>query len=422
MRSIIERLDVRIALIYALFGGLWILLSDMMLAALITSAARLTTMQTYKGWFFVLSSSLLIFLLLRRELRLRRITEGKFDESEARYHQVFQNSMDAILLTAPDGSIHAANPAACRMFGRTESEIRQGGRSAVVDMKDTRLISALEERASKGSFHGELTFLRQDGSHFPGEISTNIFKSMNGTDLTSMIIRDITERKNAESELRHSHDQLAELSRRLSETREAESRSIGRELHDQIGQMLTALQLTLDMIPQLPAEAAIKKMTVAQNLVGELLERVSKMTLELRPPMLDDLGLIPTLLWHVNRYHDQTGIAVDFRHGGNDTKRFAPEIESTAYRVIQEALTNIARHAKASSARLQVFVQNEALQIFIEDHGQGFDVLNTLAETPSSGLRGMRERIGLMNGKFEIESKANEGTLITIEIPLQEKV
>ena len=202
------QVDLRVALLYALFGGLWILLSDRLLAGLISDISLLTKLQTYKGWAFVATSAFLIYILLRRELSLRRITEGKFEESEERYRLLFETSIDAFLLTAPDGNILDANSATIRMLGWTEEEIKKIGRNGVVDTTDPRFATALEERASKGYFRGELTFVRKDGSKFPGEISTAVFEDSHGTKRTSMVIRDITERVQAEEKI---HQQLTRL-------------------------------------------------------------------------------------------------------------------------------------------------------------------------------------------------------------------
>ncbi len=209
MKTSALQADLRVALLYVLFGGLWILLSDRLLAILITDIALLTTMQTYKGWAYVVISALLIYFLLRRELTLREIAESKFRESQERYRLLFETSIDAFLLTAPDGSIHAANPAACRMFGWNEEEIKKLGRSELVDQNDPRLAAALKERASKGNFRGELTFVRKDGTNFSGEISTSIFTDNQGNARTSMVIRDITKRVQVEEKLRESQLRLA---------------------------------------------------------------------------------------------------------------------------------------------------------------------------------------------------------------------
>jgi len=211
MKNSSIQVDLRVALLYALFGGLWILLSDRLLAAIITDISLLTSLQTYKGWFFVVTSALLIYTLLQRELTLRKITEGKFEESKERYRLLFETSIDAFLLTTPDGSIHAANPAACQMFGWTEAEIKQLGRAGMVDTSDPRLSVALDERTNKGYFRGELTFLRKDGTKFPGEISTAIFTDTQGNERTSMVIRDITGRIQAEEKLRESQMRLASI-------------------------------------------------------------------------------------------------------------------------------------------------------------------------------------------------------------------
>lgn len=231
-----------------------------------------------------------------------------------------------------------------------------------------------------------------------------------------VVTQNLTERKQAQEELRLSRDRLTELSRRLAETREAEARAIGRELHDQIGQMLTAMKITLDLAAQQPAEAAAKKIEQAQELTAELLNRVSRLSLELRPPMLDDLGLLPALAWRVNHYQEETGLEVDFKHSGVEGMRFPPEIETAAYRIVQEALTNVARHAQATRARLEVRERGGWLEIRVEDDGVSFDVESALAK--NRGLAGMRERAQLVGGTFQIESDPGRGTRKFIRLPL----
>jgi len=232
------------------------------------------------------------------------------------------------------------------------------------------------------------------------------------------IMLDITDRKQAEQELRLSRDRLADLSRRLVQTREAEARAIGRELHDQIGQMLTAIKINLDLLPDLPPERAAKKMEQALGIVTELLNRVSRLSLELRPPMLDDLGLVPALMWQIRHHQEQSGTRVDFRHSGVEGVRFDPEIETTLYRVVQEALTNVARHAQATRVKLEVNARGGQLEVQIKDDGQGFDP--KIALVKNRGISGMRERVNLLNGSFQIESEPGHGTRISARLPLQE--
>ena len=141
----------------------------------------------------------------------RKLAEQSLRESEERYRSLFDNSLDGILLTAPDGSVLAANPAACRMFGRTEEQICKVGRSGLVDLSDPRVAVALEERASTGRFRSEMFLMRHDGTRFSGEVTSNVFKDKDGQLLTSMIIRDITRRKQAEEALRESEARLRVL-------------------------------------------------------------------------------------------------------------------------------------------------------------------------------------------------------------------
>jgi signal transduction histidine kinase len=199
-----------------------------------------------------------------------------------------------------------------------------------------------------------------------------------------------------------------------------ERRAIGRELHDQFGQMLTAIKITLEVAGQLPAEAAAKKIAQAQELATDLLGRVSRLSLELRPTMLDDLGLIAALIWHINRYQEQTGINVGFKHSGVEGERFSTAIETTAYRIVQEALTNVVRHAHAASVQITIGNDTGWLEIRIDDDGVGFDPQTALAK--NRGLAGMRERAQLVGGVFHIESESGRGTHKVIRLPLYESV
>jgi signal transduction histidine kinase len=212
-------------------------------------------------------------------------------------------------------------------------------------------------------------------------------------------------------------NQLHALSRRLIEAREAEWRNIGRELHDEIGQQLTGLKLVMEIIPRLPPDMARERIHQAQSMISEMMDRVNSMTLELRPPMLDDLGLLPALLWHLDRFGNQTGIHVVFGHSGIEGKRFLRGIETVAYRIVQEALTNIARHAQVGKASLRITANHTSMQLEISDRGRGFLVKTAFAA--GHGLIGMRERVRLTGGEFTIKSKPYEGTRLVAVLPLK---
>jgi PAS domain S-box-containing protein len=220
-------------------------------------------------------------------------------------------------------------------------------------------------------------------------------------------------------ETRRARGSLELLTRRQVEVQENERRAIARELNDQYAGMLTALKSTLEIIPQLSPETSERTLAQALDLTENLRLRVNNLSEQLRPPMLDDSGLVPTLLWHIQRFQEQTGITVHFSHRGLEGKRLGPQIETSAYRLVQEALNNVARHAQAWSARVEAYAQDERLLIGIEDSGRGFDPQAGLAQ--DRGLSSMRERVRMFNGQFHLESQAGRGTRLTIQLPLWEE-
>ncbi len=229
---------------------------------------------------------------------------------------------------------------------------------------------------------------------------------------------DISELKTAEEALKKSAEQLKTLSRRLMEVQELERRNIALELHDEIGQVLTGLKLTLEVSTKLPASEVGGSLTQASGLVNELMARVRKLSLDLRPAMLDDLGLLPTLLWQIEHYTAQTHIKVNFKHSGLEKQRFAPEVETAAYRVVQEALTNVARHANVHEATVRVWTDHDKLSIEVVDEGLGFD-LDTVVACETSGLTGMRERATLAGGQLKLESTVGDGTRLLAELSVR---
>jgi signal transduction histidine kinase len=186
---------------------------------------------------------------------------------------------------------------------------------------------------------------------------------------------------------------------------ESERRNLARELHDEIGQTLTGLKLRLEA----------GQTSEARGLVEELMSSVRNLSLDLRPAMLDDLGLLPALLWLFERYSTQTGVKVAFEHTGLDG-RFAAEIETAAFRIVQEALTNVARHAGVPQAVVRVWADGRTLGVQIDDGGRGFDPNGTLHRT--GGLSGMRERATALGGQLTLESKPGQGARVMAELPL----
>lgn len=241
-------------------------------------------------------------------------------------------------------------------------------------------------------------------------------------------------------EARKGRERLEMLSRSLVDLQEAERRRIARELHDEVGQLLTSLQLALeasgrslagapqggrgggaglddsDQRKQAREQALRSQMEEMKEVVSDLLARVRNLSMNLRPPMLDDLGLLPVLLWHFERYTAQTRVRLDFQHTGV-AGRFSPEVETAAFRIVQEALTNVARHAGVDEVKVEVWADSVCLGIRIEDQGRGFAAEAALTG-PSIGLAGMAERAHLLGGRLTIDSAPGSGTRLLAKLPL----
>ena len=238
------------------------------------------------------------------------------------------------------------------------------------------------------------------------------------------VANDITERHRADEERERlldevstSRERLRTLSNRLVEVQESERRHLARELHDEIGQVLTGLKLTLEVDSRTSTDAVRAKLDKSHALVDGLMGRVRELSLDLRPAMLDDLGLMPALLWYFERYTSETNVRVDFRHNRLEG-RFQQEVETEAYRMVQEALTNVARHANVTEATVRLWRNGERLDVQVEDQGIGFDSEVTLATNTSTGLVGMRERAELLGGQLTVDSSPGAGTILTANLPL----
>ena len=172
-------------------------------------------------------------------------------------------------------------------------------------------------------------------------------------------------------QLRVSMEQMQALSRKLVEVQESERRAVARELHDEVGQILTALKLALSAYPRTHLDEGDQNILKAQQLCQQLIVIIRELSLKLRPQMLDDLGLLPALLWHFQQFQNHTDVQVDFRHSDLD-RRFPQEVETAAYRIVQEALTNAVRHARVTKVNVLIWCRNGTLGVQIEDKGRGF--------------------------------------------------
>lgn len=230
---------------------------------------------------------------------------------------------------------------------------------------------------------------------------------------TRELEQEVIVRRAAEHRAEENAARLQALSTKLLRVQEDERRSLAQELHDQIGQLLTGLRFQLeaarDTAPSQPLHEALTVTT-------DLLQSVRALTLQLRPRMLDDLGLQPALEWLAKVFRGQTNIVVELELT-LPPARLPTELETAVFRMVQEALTNIARHSGASSAVVTVTADDVALQVEVADRGRGFDATTALARRDSLGLAGLAERVRLAGGQFEIFSQPGQGTRLHAEFP-----
>jgi signal transduction histidine kinase len=233
-------------------------------------------------------------------------------------------------------------------------------------------------------------------------------------DRTRDLEREVVVRREAELRAEEHAARCQALSTKLLRVQEDERRALAQELHDQVGQLLTGLRFQLEAARE---AAPSEKLTEALEVSTELLRSVRELTLQLRPRLLDDLGLRPALEWQVKLYQSQTGIAVDLEVSLPEA-RLAPELETAVFRLVQEALTNVARHSGVKSAAVTVTADDAAVHAEVSDRGRGFDARAALARHDSLGLAGLIERVRLAGGQFELFSQPGQGTRLHAEFKL----
>jgi signal transduction histidine kinase len=317
------------------------------------------------------------------------------------------------------------------MLGYTEEELKNLG---VMDIHPKEsleyVISKFEAQAAgKKSLAGDIPCLRKDGTVVYADFNT-VLAIIDGVECNFGIVRDITERKQVEEDLKQASEKLSKehkqrkiLSKRLIELLEKDRRQIAMELHDHIGQTLTSLKMNLELIhgKLKPGHTELEaQITTAQERAIQSIKDVKSISQGLRPTMIDALGLIPSLRELFSKTQQQTDIEIHF-FSQRIPKHFEGEKELAIYRIAQEALNNIIRHAQAKNVFVNLIKKDEKLSLSVEDDGVGFDpdkVMKPSERKKSLGLLIMRERAVQLDGEFSIESQPGKGTHLLVEIPL----
>jgi signal transduction histidine kinase len=280
-------------------------------------------------------------------------------------------------------------------------------------------ILKIKENPGKISKRGVWRHIKKDGTIIHVEIVTHDIL-LDGKLRRLVLSNDVTDKLKVQEQLMESHEQLRNLSAHLETIREEERAHISREIHDELGQQLTALKIDLARIQKNEKEIELKSsLNDVMNLLDTTVLSVRKITSQLRPGVLDDLGLTSALDWQSHDFEKRTGIKCNFTNTvKNDS--FGKHITNTVFRIYQEALTNIARHSKASEVNAVISSIKGTVTLKIHDNGKGFEE-NIIQSKKTLGIVGMKERAMMIDGELVIQSKKNEGTTIILNAPLDLK-
>jgi PAS domain S-box-containing protein len=354
----------------------------------------------------------------------------RIEASDARLASIVDSAMDAIITVDGAQNIVLFNGAAESVFGVKREEALGTKLDRFLPARfragHHAHVEAFGRTGVTGRRMGDTTTLwalRADGSEFPIEASISQAEE-DGKHFYTVILRDVTLRKRAEDALRAQQQELRELSARVLEAREEEKTRIARELHDELGQMLTALKMDLAWLAErLPAgDAALAgRAAEMRGLLEDTVGATRRISADLRPLMLDDLGLAEAADWLVRDFARRSGVACEMRMAAPEALQAVPKNLATAlYRAVQESLTNIARHSGAKRAWVMFAVENGGLQVEVEDDGRGISG-EDLGKPRSLGLKGMRERFAYFGGSLDISSPARGGTRVRIQVPIRQE-
>jgi PAS domain S-box-containing protein len=358
------------------------------------------------------------------DLTDRREMLARVEERERLYQSLVETTDTGFCIVNSVGTVLEANGNYVRLIGRN-SLAEVVGRNVLEwtwpgEMeRNRREVAATFERGYVRNLR--MTYVNGSGERIPIEINATVIHDQAGPRAIAFC-RDIRDRIEIEARLEQTAAQLQFLSRRLLEIQENERRNLAQELHDEIGQVLTAVSVNLKSLRHNAVNPLAERLDDSVALVDASIQQVRNLSLDLRPRMLDDLGLVPTLQWFIQRFQMRTGIQVDLELS-SQISRFAPSVETTCYRVVQESLSNIARHSGATHAAVRVELRNDTIRLRVADNGSGFnpvEVLDRRRLNPTAGLLGMRERVQLLAGKLTVDSTVGGGTTIAASFPLAE--
>ncbi len=350
----------------------------------------------------------------------RKQSEEDLRASEAKYKLLFEkNPMPMWMVALPGLNIVDVNQSALEHYGYSREEFL---RMTSIDLRPEedieRFLNYIPSGANGTRYAGIWRHRKKDGAIINVDIIAHDIYYQ-GRNVRLVLSNDVTDTLLAEEQLKQSHEELRQLASRLQEIREEERANMAREIHDELGQQLTGLKMDVSWLTKklVTKEEAIEdKLKSITELLNETIVKVRKLATELRPSILDDVGLAEAMEWQSSEFEKRSGIKVEFS---------SPELTVTVpanvtiglFRIFQESLTNVARHAEAGLVKASLIQKEKELELVITDNGKGFD-LASIGPKKTLGLLGMKERTLMMGGAYEIVSHPGKGTTVRITIPI----
>lgn len=357
-----------------------------------------------------------------RTLEVKRVVDQLLG-SEKKYKLLFEhNPLPMWMITMPDMNITDVNDAAVHHYGYARHEFLNLNLRDIHPQSDVNaFLRYMKEQSSGYHNAGVWRQYKKNRNIIFVEIYAYSMK-LEGRDIRLVLSHDITQKIEAEKKLKQSLGQIRMLTGHLQEVREEERKNIARDIHDELGQQLTILKMDVAWIIkklQNPGEILIAQLKGLLDTIDGTMKSVRRMCSELRPALLDDLGLIAAMEWQAREFEKNTGIIVELTLPA-EALMLVPEIKTGLFRIFQESLTNVARHAQAREVKVNLQEEDKSLVLNIGDNGKGFDT-SILNEKSTLGILGMEERSLMMGGKYVIESEPGKGTTVKVTVPVKRK-
>jgi PAS domain S-box-containing protein len=378
---------------------------------------------TTTAWVYDSKSKPFYCIKLIQDITRLKVVEQALRESEEKFRTIVETAPNLILISNKKGKNIYVSPNCKEITGYSQKELLSEIRWWVHkdDNKKARKFFNLALEKGTGYKNFEYKAVKKNGKIWYASSSWNSMKDENG-EVKGMVVEtmDITERKHAEKQLKKSREQLRQLSIHLQTVREEEQERMARKIHDEIGQMLVGLQMNLSWLSeQIAPDSTVlmEKINYLQQRTEESIDVVEKIASELRPRMLDVLGLKEAILWQLQELKETRGIRSVYK-SVPQSLTLSTDYSNALYRLFQEAMVNVIRHSNATEVRVYLKQNKNFISFKIEDNGTGI-TQEQIDEPHSFGIMGMQERVQHLNGEISIRGIPDKGTQIQIKLPLQ---